>query len=87
MSAEDTVREMEAFRKRGWWLNPSSYQIRQPDGEPGGWIAQVHVFHETYRETTILPLLEVETRVYDTAEEANAVAVRMGYAWLTTNAA
>jgi len=74
------------FLDRGWRLDPSSYQIRNPDGTPGGWIAQVHVWRDTYESSTVRPLLEKDIKVYPSANEANRVALLMGITWLERNA-
>jgi hypothetical protein len=66
--------------------DPSSYQIRNQDGTPGGWIAQVHVWKDTYESSTVRPLLEKDIKVYPSANEANRVALLMGITWLQRNA-
>jgi hypothetical protein len=72
----------EKVSKKGWSLQPSSYQIRNADHTPGGWIAQVHVMHDTYDATTMQPLMEKDPKIYPTQAEANYWAMRMGVAWL-----
>jgi len=86
MAERDIRGELQAFQDRGWRLSPSSYQIRGLDGSPAGWVAQVHVFRDSYESLTITPLLEAEVKVYETAEAANRAAILMGYNWLVSNA-
>lgn len=87
MSRDSMLRDMHVFERDGWSVEPSSYQIRNPDGTPGGWIAQAHVWHTEGRDTVAQAVLEREPRVYDTESEANAIAFKVGYAWLKQHAA
>ena len=86
MKDEHHVNELVAryarFEGSGWRLQPSSYQLRNADGSPGGWIAQVHVWHDTRESSTVQPLQEVDPRVYPTQGQANFMALRMGVKWL-----
>lgn len=72
----------ERVAKDGWSIQNSSYQVRNPDHTPRGWIAQVHVMHDTYDGTTMQPLTQVDPQIYDTQAEANYWAMRIGIAWL-----
>jgi hypothetical protein len=87
MMREEIIRMVKQFEERGWRLQPSSYQIRNRDGSPGGWIAQVHIWHDLPNESVVQPLLEREPRVYDSEEAANNSALSLGYSWLRQHAA
>lgn len=82
---KDFVERYNRFRLK-WRLEPSSYQIRNHDGTPGGWIAQVHIWREDYHSLTVQPLVEKNMRVHATADDANAVALWMGLHWLEAKA-
>jgi hypothetical protein len=72
----------ERVAKDGWSIQTSSYQVRNSDHTPRGWIAQVHVMHDTYDATTMQPLMQKDPQIYDTQGEANYWAMRIGIAWL-----
>jgi hypothetical protein len=84
----ETKQLFEKLHREGWQQpKPSSYQIRKPDGSPGGWVAQVHIIKDTYDAMTYQPLLEKDPKIYSSKEEADKVAIRMGWAWLRQHAA
>jgi hypothetical protein len=89
MTAEHQINELAArymrFKDSNWRLQPSSYQIRNSDLSPGGWIAQVHVWHDTHESSTVQPLQERDPKVYDSQDEAEFRAMRIGVRWLETN--
>ena len=86
LGSQDATDRYAEYIKRGWRLQPSSYEIRNAEGKPGGWVAQVHVLHDTHDSLSFQPLLERDVKIYDTAEEANQVALRLGLVWLDNNA-
>ena len=71
----------EKFKLR-FDLEPTSYQIRNPDGSPGGWIAQVSVWENESDSSTVTPFWPTASKVYDTEDAANAVAMLEGLRWL-----
>jgi len=77
--------ELEKFKPR-WDLMPAAYQIRNPDGSPGGWIAQVRVIENRSDAMVITPLLEKNVAVYESEERANSIAMLMGLGWLKNKA-
>lgn len=85
MTREEFLERYKRFEDR-WRLEPSSYQIRNKDGSPGGWVAQVHVWEDRGDSSTVRPLLQRELKIYDTPDQANYVALRMGLRWLEENA-
>lgn len=79
---KEFVARMKPFAEQGWLLKPSSYQIRNPDGSVGGWVAQVHVMRDTFESLTMQPLQQTDVKIYDSADEANSIALWMGLRWL-----
>jgi len=80
---EETKTLFEKLERNGWKPpKVSSYQIRNSDGSPGGWVAQVYLVRESSRDITYQPLTEKNVRIYQTKEEADNVALRMGLDWL-----
>lgn len=63
----------------------ASYQVLNRDGTPGGWVAQFHIWHETARDLTFLPLLERPLRIRTSKEEADHVSASLGLEWLRRN--
>lgn len=85
MSPEEFQRFENGLRERGWRWEPSSYQIRNRDGSPGPWVAQVHIWHETPYDLTVQPLMETDVKLYESREKANEVAARLAFGWLLRN--
>lgn len=85
LSKESIEKRLSRFAGK-WNLQPASYQLRNPDGSKGGWVAQVRVLNFTDDALKIQPLMETNVMIYDTAEEANTRAVLMGLNWLESNA-
>jgi hypothetical protein len=86
LGSQDATARYAEYTKRGWRLEPSSYQIRDSEGKPGGWVAQVHVLRDTYDSLSFQPLLERDVKIYESVEQANQVALRLGLEWLDKNA-
>jgi hypothetical protein len=85
MNGEQLERFERALREHGWRWEPSSYQIRNRDGSPGAWIAQAHIWHETPRDLTVQPLMETDVKLYDSKENADAIAAGLAFGWLLRN--
>lgn len=80
---EETKNLIESLEREGWQPpKASSYQIRNSDGTPGGWVAQVYLVRESNRDVTYQPLMETNVRIYKTKDEADRVALQMGWSWL-----
>ncbi len=82
MTEQEVLERYRSFNEKGWRAEPSSYQIRNRDGSKGGWVAQVHIVHDTYHELSFQPLLERDVKTYNSPEEANAIAFSLGLRWL-----
>ncbi|HEX3465780.1 MAG TPA: hypothetical protein VHS78_17150 [Candidatus Elarobacter sp.] len=78
---EAFVKRFAPFKGR-FELQPTSYQIRNPDGSPGGWIAQVSVWENEYDSSTVMPLWPTGSEVYPTEDDANRAALWGGLRWL-----
>jgi hypothetical protein len=73
------------LQRAGWRPELSSYQIRNRDGTPGGWVAQVHIWHDGDSKLTVTPLLENNVKIYDSKEQADKAAVLLAVSWLRGN--
>ena len=82
MAKAKTFEERFSRFKGKWDLQPTSYQLRKPDGSAGGWIAQVRVWQNLVDQQIVTPLMEKEPKVYGTVEEANTVGLWLGLNWL-----
>lgn len=69
-----------------WTLMPASYQIRNPDGSPGGWVAQVRLIENRSDAMVIRPLTQRDIVLYETRDQANSIAGLLGLNWLESNA-
>ncbi len=77
----DFAQRFARFKDR-YELEPASYQIRNDDGSPGGWISKVDVWENESDSSTISPLWPTGPKVYNSAAEANAAAIWGGLQWL-----
>jgi hypothetical protein len=75
------AQRFERFKGR-FELQPTSYQIRNADGTPGGWIAQVSVWENEYDSSTVMPIWPTGSTVYPSEADANRVALLGGLEWL-----
>jgi hypothetical protein len=71
----------ERFKHR-FHVEPTSYQIRNEDGTPGGWIAQVAIWENESDSSTVTPFWPTASKVYPSEDDANAAAVWGGLQWL-----
>jgi hypothetical protein len=82
---EDFIRRFKRFQK-DFGLHPNSYQIRNSDGTPGGWIAMVGIWdNRNLEESIVKQLYQVEPEKYGSKDEADGVALWMGLRWLEDN--
>jgi hypothetical protein len=75
------TKRFERFKDR-FELQPTSYQIRNADGSPGGWIAQVSVWENEYDSSTVVPFWPTGSKTYPSEDEANSAALWGGLHWL-----
>jgi len=69
------------FRGR-FQIEPVSYQIRNEDGSPGGWISKVDIWENEADSSTITEMFPTGPKVYTSEDDANSVAFWDGLAWL-----
>lgn len=71
----------EPFKDR-FDLQATSYQIRNEDGSPGPWIAQVQVWEHRAGESVVTPFYPNASKKYATKLEADSVALWAALRWL-----
>ena len=75
------LRRFEPFEDR-FDLQPTSYQIRNEDGSPGAWIAQVQVWERRADESLVTPMFPTGNKRHASKAVADAIALWEGLRWL-----
>jgi hypothetical protein len=69
---------------RGRTIEATSYQ-GQPPGGRWGWVPQANVVHHSGSGVQLSGLGDAQNRIFETQEEADAVAFGVAMGWINTN--
>jgi len=84
---DDFLARLRPFAEEGYYLLPTSYQIRNADMTPGPWKAKAQIFKDSDSHTDVLTVSAMKGQTYSSKEGADAAALWMGLRWLESRAA
>jgi hypothetical protein len=84
---EDFLRRFKSFAEQGYYVLPTSYQIRNADMTAGPWKAKAQIFKDEDSHTNVLSLFSTQSQPYVSKEGADNAGLWMALKWLELRAA